>query len=89
MPYETQSPDTSEAAERAQIAIMRRLGPGKRLEMMRRLSRSQLKLAWSGLKRANPALSERELQVRAVELWYGAEHAQRLQAKLKERGLWS
>jgi hypothetical protein len=89
MPYKTQSPDTSEAAERAQIEIMRRLGPGKRFEMMRRLSRSQLKMAWSGLKRANPTLSERELQVKAVELWYGLDDARRLREKLQERGLWS
>jgi hypothetical protein len=87
--YRTQSPDTSEAAERAQIEVLRRLGPGKRIETMRRLSRSQLKMAWSGLRRAHPQLSERELQVLAVRLWYGEEEAQRLEKALKERGLWT
>ena len=87
--YKTQSPDTSVEAERAQIEILRRMGPGKRLEMMRRLSRSQLKMAWSALNRAYPHLSERELQVKAVELWHGPAYAELLKAALKERGLWS
>ena len=89
MPYVTQSPDTTEAAERMQVAVLRRLGAGKRFETMRRLSRTQSKLARSALRRAHPHLSERELQVKAVELWYGAEHARRLETALKERGRWS
>jgi len=89
MAYVTQSPDTTEAAERVQFEMLRRFGPGRRIEMMRRLSRTQLKLAWSGLKRGNPTLTERELQVKAVSLWYGEEHAQRLEKALKETGRWT
>lgn len=89
MAYRTQSSDTSRETERAQIEILRRLGPRKRLETLRKLSRGQKKLAWSALLRSHPHLSPRELQVKAVEIWYGAEHAQRLEAALRERGKWS
>lgn len=89
MAYRTQSMDTSIEAEQFQLTVLRRLGPQKRLETMRKLSRSQKKLAWNALKRAHPNLSERELQIKAVELWYGAEHARRLEIALKERGKWS
>jgi hypothetical protein len=85
MPYRTQSPDTSESIERMQFEVLRRFGAGKRLQTMRSLSRSQLRWAWSGLRRAHPHLSERELQIKAVELWYGKELAQRLEVALKKR----
>lgn len=88
MPYVTQSMDTTEESERIEIEVLRRLGMGKRVEMMRRLSRTQMRMAWQGLRRANPTLTERELQVKAVALWYGEEHAKRLEVGLKERGLW-
>jgi hypothetical protein len=89
MPYVTQSLDTTEAAERAQIKVLRRLGPGKRLEMMRNLSKRTIRMSWSALQRANPGLSERQLQVKAVALWYGEKEAIRLEAALKEKGLWN
>ena len=89
MPYKTQSSDTTKDAEMQQIAVLRRLGMKKRVAAMRRLSRSQLQMAWAALKKANPQKSERELQVHAVKLWYGEEHALRLEEALKERGKWS
>lgn len=89
MGYKTQSEDTTEAADRLWFENLRRLGPGKRLEIARNLSRRQRNAAWSGLRRANPHLSERELQVKAVEIWYGAELAAQLEAALKERGQWT
>jgi hypothetical protein len=89
MAYKTQSMDTTEAAERYLFANLRRKSPGARLAMMQRLSSMQLNLAWSGLKRANPHLTQRELQVKAVRLWYGEDDARRLEAELKKRGLWN
>lgn len=88
MAYRTQSMDTSFEAEQFQIEVLRRLGPQKRLETMRKLSRSQKRWAWNALMRAHPHLSPRELQVKAVELWYGADLAQKLEIALKERGKW-
>ena len=87
MPYRTQSPDTNERMERLQFELLRRHGPGKRLAAARALSRAQVRRAWSGLKRAHPALSERELQVLAVRLWYGEELGARLETALKKREL--
>lgn len=88
MGYRTQSSDTSREVEEKQVEVMRRLGPGKKLEVMRKLSRSQKQMAWSALNRSFPHLSPRELQVKAVELWYGVELAAQLEQTLKERDLW-
>lgn len=88
MGYRTQSSDTSREVEEKQIEVMRRLGPGKKLEKMRKLSRGQKQMAWSALCRSFPHLSPRELQVKAVELWYGPELGAQLEKTLKERGKW-
>lgn len=89
MAYKTQSPDTSREAEEIQFAALRRMKSGKRLEMSRRLSQQQFKWAWSALKRTNPQLSERELQVKAVSLWYGDDAGRQLEAALRARDLWN
>lgn len=89
MPYRTQSSDTSREVEEKQIEVMQRLGSGKKLEVMRKLSRSQKRMAWSALVRSFPHLSPRELQVKAVEIWYGPELALQLEQTLKERGKWN
>ena len=88
MAYVTQSSDTTEAAERAQIEVLRRIGMDGRVRMMRRLSLTQRSMAWAALKKANPRLSEVELKVKAVAIWYGEEHAAVLEAALRERGEW-
>ncbi|BCM91799.1 hypothetical protein IAD21_03675 [Abditibacteriota bacterium] len=89
MPYRTQSSDTSRAVEEKQVEILRRLGPSKRLETMRKLSRGQKQMAWSALQRSFPKMSPRELQVKAVELWFGRELSVQLEQTLKERNRWS
>jgi len=89
MPYVTESADITEEEERLQIEAIRRLGPARRIEIMRRLSKSQLETEWHELQNANPNLSERELQVKAVSIWYGEEFGQRLEKALKETGRWS
>ena len=89
MPYRTQSNDTPRAIEEKQLEILRRLGPSKRLETMRKLSRGQKRMAWSALRRVFPELSPRELQVKAVELWFGKDLSIRLEQTLKERNKWS
>ncbi len=89
MGYKTQSEDTSEEAERRLFANLKRLSPAKRLEIARSLSKRQRNAAWAGLRRANAELSERQLQVRAVEIWYGEELAKRLEKALKDTGRWS
>jgi len=89
MPYRTQSSDTPRSIEEKQLEILRRLGPSKRLETMRKLSRGQKQMAWSALRRTFPELSPRELQVKAVELWFGSELSIRLEQMLEERNKWS
>ena len=81
--------DTSESADRAYFDLLRRLGQGKRVERMRRLSMTQRRCALQAIRKAKPHLSERELQVEAVARWYGEEAGQRLEQALKETGRWS
>ena len=68
MAYRTQSEDTSEAAERAQTEILRRLGPRGRAKMASRLTARN----WAGmqraLRRAHPDWSEQQLRVEWVAL---------------------
>ena len=88
MPYVTQAPDATEETERVQIEALRQMGMGKRVEMMRNMSRTQMQMDWDELRRDKPTLATRELQVKAVGLWYGQDLAKRLEAGLKQRGLW-
>jgi len=68
----TQSSDTSLEAERVQIALLRAATPSKRLDLANTLSRMVLQLSMTGLRRAHPGASRRELAVRAVAYNYGA-----------------
>lgn len=81
----TQSIDTHPKAEAVQIALLRKAGPAKRVEVMRSLSRTVLRLSWRGLRRANPDLSEQELNLLFVKHCYGDDLAHRLQTYLNRR----
>jgi hypothetical protein len=53
---------------------------------MRALSACVVRLARAGIRRANPDLTERELQLLFVEVHYGRELAERLREFLDQRG---
>lgn len=74
----TQSPDTSEEAERFLIERLRQAGPLRRLEMARDASRAIRELAWNGLCRRHPQADEAELRRRFAELTLGENAALRL-----------
>ncbi|MBI5481945.1 MAG: hypothetical protein HY906_24030 [Deltaproteobacteria bacterium] len=77
--------DTSPAAERAQIALLRQAGPARRAELMRSLSRSVIELSREALRERMPGATDTEVMLRWVELNYGRELADRLRAYLAQR----
>lgn len=83
----TQSRDTSEAAERVQIELMRAAGPVRRVQMAFSLSQSALMGSRHALCKARPGLDEAALKLEFVRLTYGEELAQRLARHLEARHL--
>jgi hypothetical protein len=63
--------DTSREALRAQFAALRRTTAAQRLAFMDDLTRLVRSMAWEGLKRRHPTLSETELDTRFFELVLG------------------
>lgn len=75
----TQSPDTSVAAEREHIRLLREAGPARRLALAMELSDMTRAMAWNALVKSEPELSHDERVVRFVELHYGADLAAMVQ----------
>ena len=67
--------DTSAEAERVQIELIRRAPVSRRLALALSLSATVIDLARRALARAQPHASQDDLDLRFVELHYGAELA--------------
>ena len=74
----SQSPDTAPQAERVQIELIRESGVSERISRVRSLSQTVMFLSRRAIQRANPSLSEREVDLAFVELHYGKDLAERL-----------
>lgn len=85
--YKTQSPDTSEAAERAQFEMLRRAGARRRLELARAQTASATRLAQRRIARSHPQWSEQEIGLHWTALMYGEEAAHRLRRELQRRSI--
>jgi len=72
----TQSPDTTEEAER--LKRLRQAGPLRRLQMALDASRAIRELAWNGLRQRHPQADEAELRRRFAELTLGESAALRM-----------
>ena len=79
------SADTSLDAERVQVALMRAAPVARRLHVALALSATIIGAARRALARAQPLASARELDLRFVELHYGANLAADLRADLDRR----
>ncbi len=77
------SPDTSPAAERVQIELLRRASVAQRAALARSLSRTTLQLARRAVERANPDADAQEIAVRFVAICYGRELAESLRQYLR------
>ena len=74
----TQSPDTAPQAEKVQIELIRKSSVSKRISRVRSLSQTVMYLSRRAIQRANPSLSEREVDLAFVEHHYGKDLAERL-----------
>jgi len=77
--------DTDSDDDRMQVETLRRAPVGRRLRLALSLSATVVNLARRALVRAHPNASARELDVRFVELHYGADVAAGLRADLERR----
>lgn len=77
--------DTSVEAERVQIDLLRAVPVSRRLRMAWSLSATVITMARRALALAQPDASQEELNLRFVELHYGAELAAALRAELIRR----
>jgi hypothetical protein len=78
--------DTTQAAARMHIELLRKAGPARRAGLARSLSRTVIDLSRRALRERMPLASEREILLRWVALEYGADLARRVDAYMKERG---
>ena len=77
--------DTAPDAERVQVDLLRRAPVARRVRLALSLSATVITLARRALARAQPHASARELDLRFVELHYGADVAAGLRADLECR----
>lgn len=81
----TQSADTNPKVEKFQISLIRQASIAKRIARMRSLSQTVVQLSRRAIMRANPDLSEQELNLIFVSYHYGTELADRLRKYLDRK----
>ncbi len=81
----TQSMDTSPEAERVQIELLRKASPAKRFGLVRSLSQSLIQASRQTIKQVHPEISQEELDLLYIELYYGKDLATRVRADLERR----
>lgn len=74
--------DTSPAAARVQLELIRRASPARRLQACFSFSKSMIALSRAALREGSPDCDELELRLRWVELNYGAALAAAVRANL-------
>jgi hypothetical protein len=77
------SPDTSPEAEEFLLSALRRETVAERISRMRSLTATAASLSRRAIKRANPGLNRRELDLVFVEYHYGKPLAARLRNYLE------
>ena len=77
--------DTHPEAEKYQISLLRRVSVAERFSMTRSLSRTVLRLSRRAISRANPTLSELEMELAVIAHFYGDELAELLRDYLERK----
>jgi hypothetical protein len=72
-------------ADRKQIELLRAAGPARRAQLAMSLSSEVIDLARRGIAAAHPHLSPRELDLKFVEIHYGADLAAKVRRDLDRR----
>lgn len=79
----TQSSDTAPEAEKVQIELIRQSSVSRRIAIVRSLSQTAMYLSRRAIRRANPSLSEREVDLAFVAYHYGDDLAERLRSYME------
>lgn len=83
----SQSPDTAPQAEKVQIELIRESSVSRRVSRVRSLSQTTMYLSRRAIQRANPFLSEREVDLAFVANHYGENLAERLRLYMGHKQL--
>ena len=78
----TQSHDTSESAERVLISLMRKASFSEKFSRIMSLSQTVMQLSRRAIARANPDLSEKQIDLLFVAYHYGEDLALNLEKYL-------
>src|SRR5712691_11310090 len=76
----TQSMDTSPEAERIQIELIRKASSTKLFGLIRSLSQTMIQASRENIRQLHPDADKEELALICIELYYGKELADRVQA---------
>jgi len=83
----SQSPDTTPQLEKVQIELIRESSVSRRISTVRSLSQTVMYLSRRAIRRAKPALSEREVDLAFVANHYGEDIARRLRLYMERKQL--
>jgi hypothetical protein len=84
VPYTT---DTSNEAIEIQFECLRKMTPQERIRRTCMWSRRIKKMAFEALRRRHPGLNEVQIQLKFIELTYGATLAKEVREWVKERNI--
>ena len=76
--------DTVPEMERAQIELIRKASPARRLDLALSLSQTAIDLSRRAIARASPSLDDREVRLKFVELHYGQDLANGVRRHLRD-----
>ncbi len=79
------SADTTQEAEEVIFQLLGKKSSAERLQMVSKMSAAVRTLAMSGLRQRHPAEPDVQLRFRLVELLYGADVAEEVAEKLRDR----
>jgi len=83
----TQLSDTDPKTEKFQISLIRKSSISERISRLRSLTQTAIQLSRRAIKRANPELSEKDLQCKFVEYHYGNKIAVGLKKYLNNKAI--
>jgi len=78
-----QSPDTDPQAEKVLIELVRKSSMARRISRVRSLSQTVMFLSRRAIQRANPHMTEREVNLTFVEYHYGKALAEQLRSYME------
>lgn len=77
--------DTDPDIARLHADLLRQATPARRVQLALSLSASVMQLAYAGIRRRSPGISERDASLRFVEIHYGADLAKAIRDMLALR----